>query len=126
MPNSPIERCNNLFSSLIATEEAAVTKQGAAKELAEGLLRAQAMFTHFLPVPDLNLSSEEQDRIGRQRIANVVMGPAATAVMTCVNTCPFRNECSLYQLGKHPVGLPCHGRSISSGSAGWGGSKRWA
>jgi hypothetical protein len=89
------------------TQEQALRKVEALRDLENSLLRSQTKLFDCLPLAHIELTLDEQGLVNRSRMAGVWMGPAGVAAMRCEALCPFRAECTLYTIGKHPVGQLC-------------------
>jgi hypothetical protein len=63
----------------------------------------------LLPIADILLTPDQQLQAQNYQMAQLVLGPAASAPMLCSKQCPtpFRNVCMLAQLGKEPIGKRC-------------------
>jgi hypothetical protein len=75
----------------------------------QDLAQDQLRLIQLLPVAQIALTENETQQIQVFQAAQLVLGPAATAPMTCSEKCPtpIRSNCLLAQFGKEPIGKKC-------------------
>jgi hypothetical protein len=57
-------------------------------------------------IATVDLTPDQEKEARTYQMAQLVMGPAASAPMMCSKACPapFRNVCMLAKIGKEPIG----------------------
>jgi hypothetical protein len=61
----------------------------------------------LLPIVEIHLAPTDRERIQNYQMANLVLGPAASAPMTCEENCPFHLQCPLAMAQQAPYGERC-------------------
>lgn len=67
----------------------------------------QLAVMRLLPIVEIELAQSDLERIQNFQMANLVLGPAASAPMVCEENCPFHQNCPLAQVQRAPYGERC-------------------
>lgn len=75
-----------------------------AQETRAGFLKLSSL----LPIPNIELTRDEQQRVSQYQEARLILGSAGSAPMVCAGfDCPFASRCPLVQINKAPVKQIC-------------------
>lgn len=73
------------------------------------LVADQSSLLKLLPIATIELTADEKQQVQLFQTAQLILGPAAAAPMTCSKQCPppIRNTCPLAAIEKEPIGKKC-------------------